>query len=179
MELKENLIVADKFRLVRMIGRGGMGSVWQAQHVALDTPCAVKFIEGELANVSEAHARFEREAKAAAQLRSQHVVQIFDHGVWQGKPYIAMELLNGEDLGRRLAKIPDGRLPLTKVHEVVQQAGTSAWRVELGCDGPLPARVVVSVEARRSPPAELTCRAAQPTSARTFEVTDLRVEPSA
>ena len=63
--------------------------------------------------------------------------------------------------------------------EGVQQTGTSAWRVELGCDGPLPARVLVSVEARRSPPAALTCRAAQPTSARTFEVTDLRVEPSA
>lgn len=121
MELKENMVVADKFKLVRMIGRGGMGSVWEAQHVALDTPCAVKFIEGELANVAEAHARFEREAKAAAQLRSQHVVQIFDHGVWQGKPYIAMELLNGEDLGRRLAKTPGGRLPLPKIHEIVQQ----------------------------------------------------------
>ena len=86
MQLQENMVVADRFRLVRMIGRGGMGSVWQAQHLGLDTPCAVKFIEGELANVAEAHARFEREAKAAAQLRSPHVVQIFDHGVWQGTP---------------------------------------------------------------------------------------------
>ncbi len=51
----------------------------------------------------EAQARFEREAKAAAQLRSPHVVQILDHGVCEGTPYIAMELLDGEDLGKRLA----------------------------------------------------------------------------
>ena len=64
--------------------------------------------------------------------------------------------------------------------EGVRQVRPGAWRVELGCDRPLPAHVVVSVESRRSPAAVLTCRAAQPTSARTFEVTDLRVvEPSA
>ena len=107
-ELQENMVVADRFRLVRMIGRGGMGSVWQAMHLGLDTPCAVKFIEGELANVAEAHARFEREAKAAAQLRSPNVVQIYDHGVWQGRPYIAMELLEGEDLGKRLGRAGAG-----------------------------------------------------------------------
>jgi serine/threonine protein kinase len=119
-DLQENMVVADRFRLVRMIGRGGMGSVWQAMHLGLDTPCAVKFIEGELANVAEAHARFEREAKAAAQLRSPNVVQIFDHGVWQGRPYIAMELLEGEDLGKRLAK-SGGKLPASDVNFVVQQ----------------------------------------------------------
>jgi serine/threonine protein kinase len=120
MQLQENLIVADRFRLVRMIGRGGMGSVWQAIHVSLDQPCAVKFIEGELANVAEAHARFEREAKAAAQLRSPHVVQILDHGVWQGRPYIAMELLDGEDLGKALGQA-GGKLPPAQVNAVIQQ----------------------------------------------------------
>ncbi len=120
MELKENMVVADRFRLSRMIGRGGMGSVWQAVQVGLDRPCAVKFIEGELANVAEAHARFEREAKAAAQLHSPHVVQIYDHGVWQGTPYIAMELLDGEDLGKRLQK-EGGRLAAAQVNVVIQQ----------------------------------------------------------
>ena len=119
-ELQENMVVADRFRLVRMIGRGGMGSVWQAMHLGLDTPCAVKFIEGELANVAEAHARFEREAKAAAQLRHPNVVQIFDHGVWQGRPYIAMELLEGEDLGKRLAR-SGGRITPPEVNFVIQQ----------------------------------------------------------
>ena len=119
-ELQENMVVADRFRLVRMIGRGGMGSVWQAMHLGLDTPCAVKFIEGELANVAEAHARFEREAKAAAQLRHPNVVQIFDHGVWQGRPYIAMELLEGEDLGKWLSK-NGGRITPPEVNFVIQQ----------------------------------------------------------
>ncbi len=118
--LEENMVVADRFRLVRMVGRGGMGSVWQAMHLGLDTPCAVKFIEGELANVAEAHARFAREAKAAAQLRSPNVVQIFDHGVWEGHPYIAMELLEGEDLGKRLIH-SGGRLPAADVNFVVEQ----------------------------------------------------------
>ncbi len=120
MLLQENTVVADKFRLVRMIGKGGMGSVWQAEHMTLKTPCAVKFIEGELVQVAEAHARFEREAQAAAQLRSPHVVQTFDHGTWQGVPYIAMELLDGEDLGKRLAN-RGGRLAAAEICPIVQQ----------------------------------------------------------
>src|SRR5579862_6191242 len=104
MQLAEGLVVANRFRLGQMLGRGGMGSVWRAMHLGLDVPCAVKFIEGELASLPEAQARFEREAKAAAQLRSPNVVQILDHGVCEGTPYIAMELLDGEDLGKRVAK---------------------------------------------------------------------------
>ncbi|MDF2692061.1 MAG: Adenylate cyclase [Labilithrix sp.] len=120
MTLEENTIVADRFRLNRMIGRGGMGSVWQAFDTRLDISCALKFIEGELANLAEAHARFEREAKAAAALRSPHVVEIKDHGVWQGVPYIAMELLDGEDLGKALAKA-GGKLPPGQINTVLQQ----------------------------------------------------------
>ncbi|MBS2012947.1 MAG: serine/threonine protein kinase [Deltaproteobacteria bacterium] len=120
MQFQENMVVADRFRLTRLIGRGGMGSVWGAVQLGLERACAVKFIEGELANVAEAHARFEREARAAAQLQSPNVVQIFDHGVWQGHPYIAMEFLDGEDLGKRLAK-SGGRLAPAAVNTVVQQ----------------------------------------------------------
>jgi serine/threonine-protein kinase len=105
MQLVPNLVIADRFRLNRVVGRGGMGSVWHATHLGLDIPCAVKFIEGHYALVPEAQTRFEREAKAAANLRSPHVVQILDHGVWQGVPYLAMELLEGEDLGQRLKRI--------------------------------------------------------------------------
>src|SRR5262245_8336392 len=120
MELKENTLVADRFQLMRMIGRGGMGSVWQARDCRLDNQCAVKFIEGELSNVADAQARFEREAKAAAQLRSPHVVEIKDYGVWQSHPYIAMELLDGEDLGKALAKA-GGKLPPSQIVIIVQQ----------------------------------------------------------
>jgi serine/threonine-protein kinase len=105
MELGENVVVAGKFRLNRLLGRGGMGSVWQATHLALDIPCAVKFIEGDFAAVPEMQARFQREAKAAAALRSPHVVQILDHDIWEGMPYIAMELLDGQELSKRIASM--------------------------------------------------------------------------
>src|SRR5580693_2893367 len=104
IQLIEHAVVAGRFRLNHLIGRGGMGSVWHATHLGLDIPCALKFIEGEMAQVPDAQQRFEREAKAAAQLRSPNVVQILDHGLCEGTPYIAMELLDGEDLGKRLTK---------------------------------------------------------------------------
>ena len=71
----------------------------------------------------EAQSRFEREAKAAASLRSPHVVQILDHGVWDGTPYIAMELLDGE--GAREAPAADlGRLsPAGRLEDPVTQVG--------------------------------------------------------
>jgi serine/threonine protein kinase len=119
MQLAINTVVAGRFRLNHLIGRGGMGSVWHATHLGLDIPCAVKFIEGEMAQVPEAQTRFEREAKAAAQLRSPNVVQILDHGICEGTPYIAMELLDGEDLGKRLTKAV--RLSPQELHPIVNQ----------------------------------------------------------
>ena len=119
MQLAANVVIAERFRLTRQLGQGGMGSVWLATHLALDIPCAVKFIEGEIAQLPEAQARFEREAKAAAQLRSPHVVQILDHGVFQGTPYIAMELLDGEDFGKRLQRI--GRMAPSDVLRIIGQ----------------------------------------------------------
>ncbi|XYI03367.1 serine/threonine-protein kinase [Sorangium sp. So ce1128] len=99
--------VADRFRLVRPLGQGGMGSVWLAQHIGLDIPCAIKFMHAQGVSKEVRH-RFEREAKVAAQIRSPHVVQILDHGVWKGTPYIAMEYLEGEDLDHRIQRV--GRL---------------------------------------------------------------------
>jgi serine/threonine-protein kinase len=121
LDLTPGLVVADRFRLVRTLGKGGMGSVWEAQHVSLDTPCAVKFIHEEAADSTELRNRFEREAKAAAQLRSPHVVQILDHGVWEGRPYMAMELLEGEDLAKRLRRTRP--LPAPVVAAIASQVG--------------------------------------------------------
>src|ERR1700690_202510 len=121
IQLAQDTVIAGRFRLNRLLGRGGMGSVWHATHLGLDIPCAVKFIEGEYAALPEAQQRFEREAKAAAALRSPHVVQILDHGVWEGTPYIAMELLDGEELGKRLQRL--GRLSPADVLKIVTQVG--------------------------------------------------------
>ncbi len=119
MQLAEGVVVAGRFKLRRELGRGGMGAVWLADHVSLDVPCAVKFIIGESAEEAESVARFQREARAAAQIKSPHVVQILDYGTWERTPYIAMEYLEGEDLSRRLHR--KGRLEPAEVFTVVSQ----------------------------------------------------------
>src|SRR5215213_8487982 len=112
VELAPNLLVAGRFLLKRPLARGGMGSLWVAEHVELKAPCALKFVGhpgGKAGEVSEAfRLRFAREARALARLRSTHVVQVFDFGEWGDVPFLAMELLEGEDLAGRLAR--EGRL---------------------------------------------------------------------
>ncbi len=103
------LVIAEKVRLDRLLGKGGMGSVWVGTHLGLDITVAVKFMTG---SAEAALARFQREARAAAQIRSSNVVKIHDYGVDQGLPYIVMELLEGEDLAARLRRA--GRLSLAE-----------------------------------------------------------------
>ncbi len=105
-------VIAGKYCLERPLARGGMGTVWVARHLQLDMLVAVKFMEGQGgpggqagAPLDDGRSRFEREARAAAQIQSQHVVQIHDYGVHEGTPYMAMELLTGEDLGARLHRL--------------------------------------------------------------------------
>ena len=119
-------LVAGRFRLVRPLGQGGMGSVWLAEQTALRTPCALKFLHPSVAVAAEMRARFEREAVAAAQLRSPHVVHILDHGMWEGAPYIAMELLEGEDLDQRLER--GGALPARETAAIVSQVARALTR---------------------------------------------------
>ena len=99
-------ILGGKYRLISEIGRGGMGSVWRAEHLAWAAPVALKIMNRDITARPEAVARFEREVRLAAGLRSPHVVQVLDHGVDEATrtPFIAMELLEGESLARRLRR---------------------------------------------------------------------------
>ncbi len=98
-ELREGALVTPALRLVRPLGAGGMGRVWVAEHLGLRTQVVVKFMAEELARNPDALARFSREAAAASQVRSPHVVHMIDHGVaTNGAPFIAMEMLDGYDL---------------------------------------------------------------------------------
>ncbi len=113
-------LVTAKIRLVKPLGAGGMGSVWLADHEALHTQVVVKFIAADLAKNKDALARFEREAAAASQVKSPHVVQVLDHGLTEdGVPFIVMELLEGRDLAAHLEKF--GRLRVEDVGEIVAQ----------------------------------------------------------
>ncbi len=114
-------MVTPRVRLVRLLGQGGMGSVWVAEHLTLNTEVAVKFITASLAEADPSLlARFEREARVAAQIKSPHVVQTYDHGVMaDGTPFIVMELLEGESLGDRLTRA--GPLSLAEADLLVRQ----------------------------------------------------------
>jgi serine/threonine protein kinase len=104
-------VFMNRYRLDSVLGQGGMGSVWKAEHLQLRSPVAIKMLDPAIANSEQMLARFLREAQACAALRSPHVVQIFDYGVDEGTgtAFIAMEMLNGEALSDRVNRL--GRLP--------------------------------------------------------------------
>jgi serine/threonine-protein kinase len=103
-----------------------MGSVWRARHLQLDTVLAVKFINLDQRATSGGRARFEREAKAAALLHGPNVVEVYDYGVDDGMPYLVMELLQGEDLSRRIARTR--RLPILSVVSLIRQVSRALRR---------------------------------------------------
>src|SRR4051812_5221431 len=94
LDLAAGVMAAPNIRLEKILREGGMGSVWVAEHLSLKTRVAVKFMLLEQSKSEEATTRFSREASAAAQIKSPHVVQVFDHGINEkGVAYIVMELL--------------------------------------------------------------------------------------
>lgn len=107
-EFRMGEVIADKYRLERELGRGAMGTVWAAVHVTLGQKVAIKLIAAEQAASNEARLRFGLEAKAAARLKSRHVVQVYDSGhTADGTPYIVMEYLDGQTLEERLGEQRD------------------------------------------------------------------------
>jgi eukaryotic-like serine/threonine-protein kinase len=104
-------VIADKYRLVRPLGEGGMGALWVAQNLALDVQVALKLIRADIASES-ANDRLLNEARTAARLKHPSIVRIFDFGrTRRGDPFIVMELLTGQSLGERLEM--QRRLPAT------------------------------------------------------------------
>src|SRR5581483_2354841 len=124
-------LVAGKYELLERIGRGGMGSVWEARHVTLGHKVAIKFIESDLASTEEARKRFHTEAMAAATIQSKHAIRIDDHGVTEdGKPFIVMERLFGEPLDKRLERVRT--MPLPEVGRMIQQVCRALARAHEG-----------------------------------------------
>ncbi|MFL5343037.1 MAG: protein kinase domain-containing protein [Gemmataceae bacterium] len=94
------------YRLIRLLGEGGMGSVYLAEHTRLKRLDALKVMRPEQAASAPARERFLREAQTAAAVKHDHIVTIYHVGEENGTPYIAMELLEGESLDERLRRDP-------------------------------------------------------------------------
>lgn len=97
-------LIAEKYRIESVLGRGGMGTVFAARHGELGQVVAIKVLHSAAPTAAQ---RFQREAKISAQLSSEHTARVFDLGTAEGAPFLVMEYLAGEDLARVIAR---GRL---------------------------------------------------------------------
>src|SRR3954471_13184503 len=104
-----------RYEIVRRLGLGGMGVVYEANHIDLRKRVAIKFLLAEVANNSEVRARFVREGEVASRIRHPHVVDIYDVGVLGEAPYLVMEFLEGEDLA---AAVSRGPLPVSVLADI-------------------------------------------------------------
>jgi eukaryotic-like serine/threonine-protein kinase len=99
-------VLIGKYRVSRELGRGGMAAVYEAEHVNIGKRVAIKVLASELASSTIVIERFFREARAAASVKSPYIVEVYDSGrLEDGRPFIAMELLEGESLYDRMARV--------------------------------------------------------------------------
>src|SRR5689334_17157284 len=98
--------VLGRYQLVRLLGAGGMGAVYEAIHQDLGRRAAVKTLHDRYAGEAEARLRFLQEGQAAARIRHPNVADVYDVGIDGARPYLVLELLEGESLGRLLARQP-------------------------------------------------------------------------
>lgn len=117
----EGTTVDAKYHVVSLLGRGGMGAVYEAVHLGTGRRVALKVINPDELGSHETIARFKREARASGGIDSQHVVQVLDTGIdpKTRSPYLVLELLNGEDLGQVIDR---GPAPWDVVLRVMAQA---------------------------------------------------------
>jgi eukaryotic-like serine/threonine-protein kinase len=114
-------IIAGKFKVERLLGKGGMGYVVQATNVKLGQPVALKFLLPHALESQSIVARFEREARAAAQIQCDHVARVLDvDALPDGSPYMVMEYMEGLDLKKMLREV--GHLPVATAVDYVLQA---------------------------------------------------------
>jgi eukaryotic-like serine/threonine-protein kinase len=117
------VVVAERYRILELLGRGGMGIVYRVEHTRIGKLLAMKLLTGELSRNAEVVRRFKHEALTASKLSSPNTVQVFDFGVSEGLTYLVMELVAGEDLGRTLRAL--GPMPTARLARIIVQVCSS------------------------------------------------------
>jgi serine/threonine protein kinase len=97
-KVSDGTLLEGKFRVVREIGRGGMAAVYEAENIDIGKRVAVKILAAELITSRIVRERFLREARAAAAVRSPYICDVYDSGMYEERPFLVMELLEGESL---------------------------------------------------------------------------------
>ena len=119
-------MLIERYRIVGLLGRGGMGEVYRADDLKLGQPVALKFLPDHLLSDGAALARFHREVRVARQVSHRSVCRVYDIGEVDGRHFLSMELIKGEELSSLLHRI--GRLPGDKAIQIARQicAGLAA-----------------------------------------------------
>ncbi len=119
-------VLGERYRIMSLLGRGGMGEVYRALDLKLGQQVALKFLPEAMARDPKALARFQNEVRIARQVSHPNVCRVYDIGELQGQPFLSMEYVDGEDLGSLLRRI--GRLPEDKAVEMARKlcAGLAA-----------------------------------------------------
>ena len=119
-------IIAGRYRLVSLLGRGGMGEVYRADDLTLDQPVALKFLPEGVAASDTRLAQFHNELRIARQVSHKNVCRLYDLGDAEGRRFLTMEYVDGEDLGSSLRRF--GRMPPDKAIQIARQlcAGVAA-----------------------------------------------------
>ena len=119
-------MLAGRYRIVGLLGRGGMGEVYRAEDLKLGQPVALKFLPDERRRRPDRLARFHQEVRIARQVSHPNVCRVYDIGEADGRHFLSMEYMDGEDLASLLRRI--GRLPADKALELARQlcAGLAA-----------------------------------------------------
>src|SRR5690349_24157528 len=103
--LAVDTLLDGKFRVTREIGRGGMAAVYEAENVDIGKRVAVKVLAAELVSSRTVTERFLREARAAAAIRSPYICDVYDVGTFEDRPFLVMELLEGESLYDMMTRV--------------------------------------------------------------------------
>lgn len=120
-QLPSGAVIGGKYRIESLLAEGGMGVIYRGTHLVLDQPVAIKVVRPELTHRPDAVARFLREARTIAALRSEHVARVLDSGcIKDGPPYMVLEYLDGADLRTWLQS--RGPLPIARAVDFMMQA---------------------------------------------------------